>query len=245
MAEFQETNEEEIQKKIQEKWNPQLLEGAKTNDLDKIEQALQQDAEINFSDKNGWNSVFWASYNGNIDILHYLNKRSAFIFFYHKNDSYVQENFSQRQIIKLGELNENPQKSPLQKASIKGNSKIVAYLIKLGFLWNVLDEYNNNCFHLACSSNSLETVKVFLQTGVDITFKNTRGHTCVDMTSNSDIENLLRACESTKICESTKKPFEELQIKYLCNICEKFFCKDGVVLEWIYLSSTEELNYYP
>ena len=39
---------------------------------------------------------------------------------------------------------------------------ITAYLIKAGFSWEVLDEYNNNCFHLACSSNDLETVKILL-----------------------------------------------------------------------------------
>lgn len=65
-----------------------LLEGAKIGDIEKIECALQQDAEINFSDKNGWSSVFWVCYNGDLDLLHYFNKRSAFIFFHQRNDSY-------------------------------------------------------------------------------------------------------------------------------------------------------------
>ena len=98
---------------------------------------------------------------------------------------------------------------------------------------------------MACSSNDLETVKVYLQTGVYTELKNTRGHRGEDLTSNSDIGSLLRKCRETTVCSITKTVFQDLQIKYFCLVCEQFFNKDATVLEWCYVNTEDELNYYP
>ena len=60
---------------------------------------------------------------------------------------------------------------------------------------------------MACSSNDVESVKIFLQTGVNVEFKNSRKHTAIELTTNQDIKNLINKCINTKVCKITNKPF--------------------------------------
>lgn len=81
---------DEISKKIQDKWNPLLSEGARFGDIQKVKQAVQNNADISHSDKNGWTPLVWACSNGHLDIILYLIDCGVLTFY--DNSKYYQTN---------------------------------------------------------------------------------------------------------------------------------------------------------
>lgn len=57
---------------------------------------------MNVSDKNNWNSLIWAANHGNFEMVRFLNKMSAFIFYHTRKDEYERKEEFQRYEIKLG-----------------------------------------------------------------------------------------------------------------------------------------------
>ena len=243
MADYEEESEKEINFEITSKWNPLLISGAKHNILQNIKTALEKNAEITHKSENGWDALIWASALGHFPIVKYLVRNGSLSSYRYK--SFRRKEKSKRPKVKLGILKENVEKTPLQKSTIGGFNEITAFLVKKGFDWRVLDEYNNNCLHLAASSNDLETVKVLLQTGVMVDFKNSRGHVAKDLTSDKRVKELLEKYVLTLRCKSLDRDFEDLEVKFLCCVCESFVSKDGSHFEWIFLDANKEEAEYP
>lgn len=232
----QETDEEQLQRQ-RDKWNPVLLEAIKTNNLGLLDDAYNNGAEVNYADKKKWDGITWASCKGHYEALRYLQRKSAFSFY--NNLHFTRREISDDYEVLLGKFNEKPDNNPLQWACLNGHSDCVALLIKEGFSWKKLDQLYNNCLHLAASSNDLKTVEILLQTGVDVRFKNNRGHTAIDVTTDKRIKELLMRYKDTKECAATKRPFNEKEVKYLCTVCKKFLSKDGCSLIWVHYESTD------
>jgi ankyrin repeat protein len=55
--------------------------------------------------------------------------------------------------------------------------------LKSGFHWEDIDSSGNNSVMLAAAGASIEAFKIFLQFGVNIDNKNSRGHTAKDLTT--------------------------------------------------------------
>ena len=231
-----ETDDERLQR-LRDKWNPVLLESAMSNNCELFKEAYDNGAEINYADRKKWDGILWASCSGSYQVLKLFAKNGALAFYnlnpYHRTsrcDFYD---------IRLGKFNEKPDNSPLQWASLKGNSECVAFLIKEGFNWQKLDQFYSNCFHLAASSNNVETTEIYLQTGVNINLKNSRNHTAYDITSEPAIKQLLQRCKETKECKLAKREFRDNEIKFLCKICKEFFCIESCNLVWVYDEETD------
>jgi hypothetical protein len=73
-----------------------------------------------------------------------------------------------------------------------------------------------------------------LQYGVKIDYKNNRGHTVFDLTTETKNLKLLKEYENSPVCAGTNKPFVPSDVKYLCIISGKYFSKEGSELYWIY-----------
>ena len=74
--------------------------------------------------------------------------------------------------------------SPLHWACFKGHLEIVQLLLKAGLHWQDIDSCGNNSVMLAAAGNFPEIFKKFLQLGVALDCKNSRGHTALDLTTH-------------------------------------------------------------
>src|SRR5256885_5185023 len=58
----------------------QLIEGVKTDQLAKVEEALNSGADIHQQDEQGWTPLNWAAGKGNVEIVRLLLDRGADVF---------------------------------------------------------------------------------------------------------------------------------------------------------------------
>lgn len=66
-----EEEEEEGELISEEECNNQLLEAARTSNVEQLEYWISKKANINFM-KDGWNPILWAACNGNEQIIRIL-----------------------------------------------------------------------------------------------------------------------------------------------------------------------------
>ena len=74
--------------------------------------------------------------------------------------------------------------NPLHWACFKNHVDVFYLLIKTGLHWEDVDSCGNNSVMLAAAGNAVPIFKGFLQYGVDLDFKNSRGHAVKDLTTN-------------------------------------------------------------
>ena len=87
--------------------------------------------------------------------------------------------------------------NPLHWASFKGHLDIVQLLLKAGVHWQDIDSCGNNSVMLAAAGNFVEIFKKYLQFGVHLDCKNSRGHTAKDLTTHPQILALINAHDKT------------------------------------------------
>ena len=102
---------DEITKKIQDKWNPLLSEGARFGDIQKVKQAVQNNADISNYDKNNWTPLVWACANGHLEIVLYLIDCGVLTFY--DNQKYYQNNQINVDSLTSGIYKKQNFKSPL------------------------------------------------------------------------------------------------------------------------------------
>lgn len=104
--------------------------------------------------------------------------------------------------------------------------------------WEDVDSCGNNSVMLSAAGNAPEIFKKFLQFGVLLDCKNSRGHTVKDLTTNEQILSLVNSSEKALECSNSKAVFKEKEVKYWCWVCEKFSNEANYKMEW----SLRELN---
>ena len=82
-------------------------------------------------------------------------------------------------------------------ACFKGHLPIVQLLIKTGVHWEDIDSCGNNSVMLAAAGNFSDIFKKFLQFGVLLQCKNSRGHSAKDLTTHPEILSLINAHDKT------------------------------------------------
>ena len=132
--------------------------------------------------------------------------------------------------------------NPLHWACFKGHTDVFQVLIKAGVHWQDVDSCGNNSVMLAAAGNSVEIFKKFLQLGVDIDIKNSRGHTVKDLTTSEEILELVAKCHRSKECAVSGQLFKEKQIKHWCWVSTNFVNSDHFSLQWVLadLNATEK-----
>lgn len=122
--------------------------------------------------------------------------------------------------------------NPLHWASFKGHLDIMQLLIKTGLHWEDIDNFGNNSVMLTASSNFPDIFKKYLQIGVLLECKNSRGHTAKDLTTHPEILSLIKAHDSTNECPISRTAFKEKEAKHWCWVCSNFFCSKNFKMEW-------------
>lgn len=97
--------------------------------------------------------------------------------------------------------------NPLHWASFKGHINIMQLLVKTGLHWEDIDNFGNNSVMLSASGNFPDIFKKYLQIGVLLDCKNSRGHTAKDLTTHPDILSLISAHDKTLECPISKVLF--------------------------------------
>ncbi len=103
-----------------------------------------------------------------------------------------------------------------------------------------MDSFGNNSVNLAAAGNHLDIFKVFLQYGVLINCKNSRGHAVKELTTNTDILHLANEYEKATQCHSSKAVFKDTEIKHWCWICHHFFKPNCYKVEWVLMNANSE-----
>jgi ankyrin repeat protein len=112
--------------------------------------------------------------------------------------------------------------NPLHWACFKGNLQIVQLLLKAGVHWEDIDSCGNNSVMLAAAGNFPDIFKKFLQFGVNLDCRNSRGHSAKDLTTHPEIINLITAHDKSLECPVSKQAFKEKEVKHCCWVCSKF-----------------------
>ena len=76
MADNLDYDEEEEEQMTSEQKDAALLQAVKDNDYEYADELLKKNANVN-AEKDGWNSILWASCNGNEEIVRLLIKNNA------------------------------------------------------------------------------------------------------------------------------------------------------------------------
>lgn len=71
-------------------------------------------------------------------------------------------------------------------------------MLKAGLHWEDVDGSGNNSVMLAAAGAAPEIFKAFLQYGVTLDNRNSRGHTAKDLTTEPEILKLITKHEQTK-----------------------------------------------
>ena len=127
------------------------------------------------NNKKKWTAFIWGCCLGFTKIVRLMISRGA-------AQQYLEVKPEYRTVV-MGSTKEI-RPNPLHWASFKGHVDIVQLLIKAGLHWEDIDSCGNNSVMLAASANFPEIFKKYLQVGVLLDCKNSRGHTAKDLTTH-------------------------------------------------------------
>ena len=124
--------------------------------------------DINYKDEEGYSALHYACDEGNLKIVEILI------------DAHCNPNI----------LN-NLKQTPLHLSAKGGYFDISKKLIESGAILNVYDSEKNSPLHYICKNNYVELLKFFLTKSPQIEEKNIYGKTPKELTTNSEIKNLI------------------------------------------------------
>lgn len=201
-----------------------LIKASANGDLAEVTSLLKRKADPSFTDKKNWTPLMWASAQGHTEIVKILLERSG-----------------------KQAMNDNAEKpagqhTPLHWSSFNGHLHVVWALIKQGFNPNEIDKYGNNCIHHAVAGNRKDILETFLALGVHASHKNNRSHTPIQMTSDTEIKEIISSAISASRCKKCSSYFDIRNTKQLCQVCKKYFCSNCKLLSWVFIApeSVEE-----
>ena len=155
-----------------EEFNDYLLVAAMGWGYEEIQELLNDGANINATDDNGWSALHHVSLRGKPDCVKLLLDRGANI---------------DTPSTKKGT-------TALHLASFYGKPKCVEILLKFGANPNATDnKYGETALHLASRAGNLKCVEILLKYGADTTIKDNTNKTAFDVTStyNNKIKAIL------------------------------------------------------
>ncbi len=105
-----------------------------------------------------------------------------------------------------------------------------------------IDMHGNTAVHQAAASGSKKVLECFLSRGVDVEIKNARGHSPLDLATQSEVKDLILKATSTKNCanKACKSKFDFKNIRYYCESCKQFFCIKCSKSMWVFENVTDK-----
>lgn len=152
------------------------------------------------NNKKRWTAFIWACCIGNPRIVRLMLAKGA-------AQQYLEVKPEFRAVV-MGSTKEM-RPNPLHWACFKGHLHIVQLLIKAGVHWEDIDSCGNNSVMLAAAGNFPDIFKKFLQLGVLLECKNSRGHAAKDLTTHPEILALIAAQEKSTHCAVSHTLFKE------------------------------------
>ena len=165
--------------------NDDLFDAANRGDLKKVKRLLNEGADVNAKDEDGWTPLHWAAYYGHLNVVKLLVDRGADV----------------NAKSKAGE-------TPLHWAAANGHLDVVEFLVDRGADVNAKSKAGWTPLHLAADKGHLDIAKLLLDRGADINAKNGGGKTPLDLAREKkywDIVNFLeKAVENAENILETK-----------------------------------------
>ena len=248
------TSEEEVQQETQEELNKKLLDAVKkdgSGDLKAAEEAIKKGADV-YCEDNGWNPLLWAACNGNEAIVRLLIQHRAHDK-YLENDKEVNEGHGDEEEEKdnfkpVPDPAKTGRHTPMHWASYHGHIKVVWLLMKVKMNPLLMDIHGNNCIHQAAANSQLGILKCFMSDGVDLTIKNARVHTPLDLATDPATKKLIKRGIKTTNCKGTKckgSKFDFRNIQFYCENCGDFYCKLCSSKSWVFEHKDSEKEERP
>jgi hypothetical protein len=103
-----------------------------------------------------------------------------------------------------------------------------------------IDMHGNTAVHQAAASGKKKVLECFLSRGVDVDIKNARGHSPLDLATQSEVKDLIMKAINTKKCVICKSKFDFKNIRYYCESCCRFLCISCSTSQWVYESVESE-----
>ena len=183
-----------------------LMEAVHANNFEAAQDAIRIGADVN-CEENGWTPLLWSACNGHEDIVRLLIKNHA----HHKYKKEVledekdagEEEEKKDNFQPLPDPAKTGRSTPLHWASYHGHIKVVWLLIKAGMDPLDQDIHGNNCIHQAAANSQLEVLKCFMSFGVDLTIKNARTHTPLDLATDPETRALIQQGIRTTHCKGS------------------------------------------
>ena len=224
LAEAQKLKEEEELK------NQRLFKCVADHKTEEVSELLSKGANPTYYDpKTGMTCLINAAILGYDDIVRILIKYNACEQYLIQNEEKDTANVNEPDEFKKPKVAAIVGKyNPLHWASYKNHLRVVWLLLKEGLSPTDIDIYGNTSIHQASAGGSLEVLECFMNKGVYLQVKNSRGHEPYDMATTSKMKeafkNAFKAVKcSNNNCANPK--FDFLNVRHLCVNCRNFFCK--------------------
>lgn len=222
-SDLEDGSEEEEVVETPEELGTALLKASAKGDIETVEVYLQKQADVNFKDNRNWTPLMWAAAQGHEPVVSLLLENGA------QNEYKQGEDFSAG-----GKGGEVGKYNPLHWAAFNGHQRVVWTLMRKGFSPLDVDMYKNNAIHQASAGGRIEVIECFLSFGVDMDAKNARGHKAIDLATEPKVQTIIKAAAKVSRCTTCLKEFDFVRIRYFCQVCKRFFCREDSESSWIY-----------
>ena len=157
--------------------------------IDIVKYLVEQGADLNAQDEDGWTVLMWAAQRGHIDIVRYLVEQGAEVNLQYK-DGYtalmqaVREGHTSivRYLVEHGadlSVQDRMGGTALMQAAQRGHIDIVRYLVEQGAKVNVQDRNGGTALMQAAREGHIDIVRYLVEQEANINMQNEYGYTAL------------------------------------------------------------------
>jgi hypothetical protein len=178
-----------------------MIYAARFGDIEAVKALLADRVPLGFKDGSGWTALKWAASEGHEEVLALLLEHGA----------------AEDEVDNAGDGTSGGGSS-LHWAAYKGHVRLVWRLLtcKPKLSPRALDAEHNTPLHLASAGGHILILKTLLSEGVDVSLKNAYGNTALQLSTNGEIQSLLKDARTAAL---DGRP-------YLCS-CSGEFCSEA------------------
>ena len=147
-----------------------LIKAVKTNNLKHVRLLVEQGADKEEGDSNGYTPLYWASYMGYFDTVEYLVEQGSPL---------------EKAIDKFGY-------TALIIAAERGHLDVCRYLLEQGADWDKANNYGDTPLHWAAFFGRLEIAMLLMSYGADLNARNKAEKLPIDLARTEEIKQAIR-----------------------------------------------------
>ncbi len=176
------TNTIEMIEEVQSALDEKLLTAVQNDNLDKVKDLTNQNANVNTRDKYSWTPLHWATFKGYLEVAEFLVKKGADVNaasenLYGSRPIHIavennNENIVEFLLSKGVDANDTDKQgyTPLHYAAWRGRSEVASLLFDKGANVNAADTSTagKKPIHVAAENNSKSVIEFLLSKGVNV-----------------------------------------------------------------------------